>query len=56
MPAIRAYLLAMPTLRPVARTSACGWWNQIVTLGLRRRMNRMATRVSISEPGAIPEV
>ena len=38
-------------LGPQARTSACGWWNQIVSGGCRRRIRSRAMRVSGSENG-----
>jgi hypothetical protein len=54
IPARRAYSRATGLLGPHARTSACGWWNQIVTDGLMRRMSRAAARVSGSESGLGP--
>src|SRR5262245_28643045 len=41
-------------LGPQARTTACGWWNQIVMEGWSRWMSRAAERVSGSESGRGP--
>ena len=54
IPERRAYRRAAGMLCPQARMSACGWWNQIVTAGLIRRMSRTAARVSGSESGRGP--
>jgi hypothetical protein len=51
IPARRAYSRATGLLGPHARTSACGWWNQIVTDGLKRRMSRACLRLR-ERPGA----
>ncbi len=45
---------ATPTLGPHARTSACGWWNQIVTSGRSRSTSVRARRVSGSDHGRGP--
>ncbi len=42
-------------LRPHARTSDCGWWNQIVTAGWMRNTSERAHRVSGSDHGFGPE-
>ena len=54
IPESRAYRRAAGMLCPQARMSVCGWWNQIVTEGLIRRMSRTAARVSGSESGRGP--